>query len=192
MAEPMDTVKKLQASFGKGGKELSRYDLEVARQTLAEHAARQPSNTRLPWYIQRIDNRLHFLDTGEARPEPPTPPQSKQEKRAGQIAAAVLVLVVGGCSYAVFGRGGGGGGDEGGAIAYCHQFVEDRLRAPSTADFPSSPEHRVTELGDQRWRVAAYVDAENGFGAQIRTEWTCEISYEESSETWTLESLTGL
>lgn len=87
---------------------------------------------------------------------------------------------------------GGSAGDEDGAIAYCHQFVEDQLRSPSSADFPSFPEHEVTETGTQRWRVSAYVDAENGFGGTVRTDWTCEISYNEDAGEWTLESLTGL
>lgn len=88
--------------------------------------------------------------------------------------------------------GCGGGGDEDGAIAYCHQFVEDRLKSPDSADFPSFPDHDVTETGTMQWRVSSYVDAENSFGASLRTDWTCEISYDEAEGAWTLESLTGL
>ncbi|MGY1593249.1 hypothetical protein ACI79D_14840 [Geodermatophilus sp. SYSU D00708] len=100
------------------------------------------------------------------------------------LAATGLALALAGC--------GGSSGDADGAIAYCHQFVEDRLRAPATADFPGFPDHQVYELTPTGWRVAGYVDAENGFGANVRTDWTCEISYEESSGTWTLESMTGV
>lgn len=84
---------------------------------------------------------------------------------------------------------GGSGGDEDGAIAYCHQFVEQQLRSPDSADFPSFSDHAVTEVGAQEWRVSAYVDAENGFGASVRTDWTCQVSYDEPSETWTLEDM---
>lgn len=87
---------------------------------------------------------------------------------------------------------GGSGGDDQGAIAYCHQFVEQQLKSPSSADFPSFPDHQVTKVGDQEWKVSAWVDADNSFGAKLRTNWTCDISYEESTGTWTLHDLTGL
>jgi hypothetical protein len=103
---------------------------------------------------------------------------------AAAAGAACAVLALSGC--------GSSSGDEGGAIVYCHQFIEDRLQSPSSADFPSNSEHQVTEVGEQRWRVSSYVDAENAFGASLRTDWTCEISYDESAETWTLEDLQGL
>jgi hypothetical protein len=99
------------------------------------------------------------------------------------LAATALALTLGGC---------GSSGDEDGAIAYCHQFVEQQLKSPSSADFPSFPDHQVTEVGEMHWRVSSYVDAENSFGASIRTDWTCEISYDEGAGEWTLESLTGL
>jgi hypothetical protein len=98
-----------------------------------------------------------------------------------------------GLTAAVLGLAGcGSDGDAGGAIAYCHQFVEQQLRAPSSADFPRVGEHQVTDVGEQRWRVSSYVDAENSFGASLRTAWTCDISYDEAAGVWTLESLSGL
>jgi hypothetical protein len=84
------------------------------------------------------------------------------------------------------------GGDGDGAIAYCHQFVEDRLKLPDTADFPGFSDHQVTETGAQRWRVEAWVEGENSFGGTVRTDWTCEISYNEAAESWKLWSLKGL
>lgn len=97
--------------------------------------------------------------------------------------AVVAVAVLAGC--------GGSGGDEAGAIVYCHQFVERELRSPSSADFPSFTDHKVVATGDMQWRVSAWVDAENAFGAVLRVDWSCEISYNESAETWTLEGLSG-
>ena len=100
------------------------------------------------------------------------------------LALTAGCLVLAGC--------GSSGGDEGGAIAYCHQFIEDQLKSPDSADFPSNGEHEVTANGDNRWTVSSYVDAENSFGASLRTDWTCDISYDEAAETWTLENLSGL
>ena len=99
------------------------------------------------------------------------------------ITAACLTLA--GC--------GSSGGDEGGAIAYCHQFVEQQLKSPDSADFPGNGEHDVTTITEgEEWSVSSYVDAENSFGASLRTDWTCGISYDEATGTWTLESMSGL
>lgn len=102
------------------------------------------------------------------------------------LAAATLALI------APLAACGGSGGDEDGAIAYCHQFVEDRLKSPGSADFPSFGEHQVATVSEQQWRVSSYVDAENSFGASLRTDWTCEISYDEGAGEWTLVDLQGL
>jgi hypothetical protein len=99
-----------------------------------------------------------------------------------------VLLVVGGLSQCL----GGGGGDEDGAIAYCHQFVERELQSPSSADFPSFTDHQVSTLGEAHWRVSSYVDAENAFGASLREDWSCEVTYDEAGETWTLVDLSGL
>lgn len=75
--------------------------------------------------------------------------------------------------------GGAEGPDDYGAIDVCHQAVEDKLRAPATADFGGET---VTHTGN-RYTVVGHVDAENGFGAQIRTDWVCEATYV-SGTTW--------
>lgn len=54
--------------------------------------------------------------------------------------------------------------------------VEDRLKAPSTADFCSYSEMDATYLGDDRWKITGYVDAENSFGAMVRQNWTVTLT----------------
>lgn len=51
------------------------------------------------------------------------------------------------------------------------QFVEDRLKAPSSADFPYYEPKYVQDLGSGKYRVQSYVDAQNSFGAKIRSRW---------------------
>lgn len=58
--------------------------------------------------------------------------------------------------------------------------VEDMLKAPSTADFPSGRSHydaRVLKNYDDVYEflISSYVDAENSFGAMIRTEYDCTV-----------------
>lgn len=92
------------------------------------------------------------------------------------------------------GEGSGGGGSETGgdqritATVMCEQFVEDRLVAPSTAEFPWSLSTEGTYLGDGRYRFNSYVDAENQFGANIRRDFTCTVEYR-GNEEWRLINL---
>ncbi len=46
--------------------------------------------------------------------------------------------------------------------------VESHLKAPSTADFCGFDEARVTDLGNNKYKVTGYVDAQNSFGAVVR------------------------
>lgn len=71
---------------------------------------------------------------------------------------------------------------------YCEDFVKDRLRAPSTADFTGT----TATGGPVTWSVRGAVDSENGFGAAIRSNFTCQLRYDSTEESWTLVSLTGL
>lgn len=63
------------------------------------------------------------------------------------------------------------------AIVMCHDAVRDRLRAPATARFPTFSETQVSQT-ENRFRVRSHVDAENAFGAMIRSNWDCVIEAE--------------
>lgn len=76
-------------------------------------------------------------------------------------------------------------GDNYGAQDVCEQFVEDRLKAPATADFSGE---KATHLGGGRWRVTGDVDAENSFGAQLRMTYVCEVQFTGGGD-WTLKDL---
>lgn len=74
------------------------------------------------------------------------------------------------------------------AAIMCEEFVTDRLLAPSTADFPRA--ESIAPLGNKQYRVASYVDAQNGFGAQIRTYWICDIRQDPANDDlWLLDDL---
>jgi hypothetical protein len=68
------------------------------------------------------------------------------------------------------------------------KFVKNRLKAPSTAKFPWFSEVVVKDLGGGRFSVSGYVDAQNSFGAQIRTNYTCVLKGADELN-WTLESI---
>jgi len=74
------------------------------------------------------------------------------------------------------------------AFVYSKYFVEERLRSPSTADFPFS-EYTSSYLGDCTHSVSSYVDAQNGFGAVVRQYYTAKMQYDRNKDEWYLLSL---
>lgn len=125
-------------------------------------------------------------------------PAEKKDKKGSGCGTLIVALIVLGVIAGVCGDGGdsssGGGsrpdtGEAVGAWVVCQQFVEDRLQAPATAEYPSGYSNYTTALGGGRFRVDAYVDAENGFGALIRTDFSCTVNYQ-GNDNWRLENLT--
>ncbi len=66
-------------------------------------------------------------------------------------------------------------------------FVRDRLTSPATADFPWL-DGQVTMLGCGRYRVASYVDSQNGFGATLRTRFDATVRHAGGGR-WVLEGM---
>lgn len=67
-------------------------------------------------------------------------------------------------------------------MADAESYVKQGLKSPSTADFPShvfSGDWKVTRKDDVV-TVSSYVDAQNGFGAMIRSNFIVQISYSSS------------
>lgn len=110
----------------------------------------------------------------------------------------VIAIVIGGffvvkaCSSdsTTTARDAASGGQETMAFVMCQRPVTNQLRAPSSADFPTLAQSGVSSShkGGGVYAVSAYVDAQNGFGAKIRTHWECEIK-ENQDKTWSLVDL---
>jgi hypothetical protein len=98
---------------------------------------------------------------------------------AGCLGLIVIIIVV-----SSIGSGGSGASSvreehsEAGAWTACQQFVESRLRAPSTADYPWDYPRYTTHLGSGKYRARAYVDAENGFSAKVRSSFDCQVQWD--------------
>jgi hypothetical protein len=60
------------------------------------------------------------------------------------------------------------------AFIQCQDHVRKRLKAPSSADFPLL-ERSVTKTAENTYKVVSYVDAENSFGAKLRSSYVCII-----------------
>lgn len=133
-------------------------------------------------------------ESGDAESEPAPPAVSPEAKRLGRIIvfsiAGVLALAI--ILSSAFGSGDSSGDDPenraAGAYLACEGFVSSSLKAPSTAEFEGYSPAAISSAGN-RYTVRSYVDAQNSFGAMIRTDFTCVV--ELRAERFYLDSLTG-
>lgn len=58
--------------------------------------------------------------------------------------------------------------------------VEQGLKSPSSADFCSYREADVLDLGNNEYKISGWVDAQNGFGATIRTDFIVTLELTEN------------
>ena len=77
------------------------------------------------------------------------------------------------------------------AFVMSQNFVERALRSPSTAEFPrmTAPGVHVEAFGQCQFLIVAWVDAQNGFGATVRTPYVVEVQYLPESDRWRLVDL---
>lgn len=71
------------------------------------------------------------------------------------------------------------------AYAMSHVFVKRNLKAPSTAEFPTTTYANISYDGTY-WNVSCFVDAQNSFGAMIRSDYEVKMSYNPKSGNWLL------
>ncbi len=78
-----------------------------------------------------------------------------------------------------------------GAYIAAKEFVTDRLRAPSTAQFLSQMDDQtsVTTITTCKFRVVGAVDAENGFGAHIRSRFVVVTHLDPVRDQWIADSV---
>lgn len=101
-------------------------------------------------------------------------------KVAVGVGIFVVLAVIGSLSDGDSSSGGSGGGgsynrdvDSYGAEDTCKDAVKNSLKSPGTAKF-----HNLTTTGYGPWTTMGDVDSENGFGALIRSTFTCETTLE--------------
>ena len=65
------------------------------------------------------------------------------------------------------------------AYNFAEDFITERLKSPSTAEFPGifDKKDHITDLGGGEYQINSWVDSQNGFGAMIRSRWSCKIKF---------------
>lgn len=82
-------------------------------------------------------------------------------------------------------------GSESMAFIMSQGFVKRKLKAPSTASFPSLYADGVSssQIGWCKYRVTAYVDSQNSFGAMLRSHYSADLEYLPSDKSWRADDL---
>lgn len=77
------------------------------------------------------------------------------------------------------------------AFVMGNSYVKKTLKAPSTAKFPyvTDDDVRLTYLGDCTHQINGFVDAENSFGATIRSRYKVIVKNTKGTEYWNLIDL---
>lgn len=77
------------------------------------------------------------------------------------------------------------------AFIMSQEFVKRQLKSPSTAEFPRITANGVksTWQGECNFQVIAFVDAQNSFGAVLRSRYIALLEYYPSSDEWRAKSV---
>lgn len=118
-------------------------------------------------------------------PGPPRPVGKTEMWIGGVILAAIAALIVGGLGWYIYAAGNWGPDEVSEseaatfARALCEDNVERQLKAPSTA---SHQKGTTTGSKASGWIITGSTDAQNSFGATVRTRWTCDADWNESTQ----------
>jgi len=117
--------------------------------------------------------------TDEPMPAPVAAPASPPAKRRGGIGCLVVIGLFA-AVIAVFVTIGATAGPnlEISAQIACENLVSDQLKSPATAEYND----KAVGKGS-RWTVTGTVDAQNGFGAMLRSSFQCVVKIDETKET---------
>ena len=100
-----------------------------------------------------------------------TPVKQKASLWTGLAIAVLAIIAIGKCS------GTSTRIDGFRAQVDCERFVLNSLKSPSSASFAPYQELIITGSGDGPWTVKGWVDAQNSFGAKLRSQYSCAVQY---------------
>jgi hypothetical protein len=96
------------------------------------------------------------------------------------LCGVALLVVLAGCG------GGADRGDIASAEHMCQEFVADRLKSPSTAEYETV--RSTEEPGRDAYAVSGTVDSQNSFGGMVRSQYTCSLEYN-GNDRWSATSV---
>ena len=162
---------------------------------------------------KHLETNHHLTPESVVVPAPAHRPKKERSEAAntgvGCAIVIALFLLVAGCAALVDDGDSGTSSSSGGketkeqpgtpdpeeqqysAFEACKDFVSQRLKAPGSATFRNffedDGEVVVTDEGGNEYSVVSSVDAENSFGAELRTNFVCSVV--DKGDTWGLLDL---
>lgn len=73
------------------------------------------------------------------------------------------------------------------AFVYSQQYVKEKLKSPSTAQFAGIGESHIQKIDQETYKITSFVDAQNSFGATLRTNYV--IIMKKNGSIWGVEKL---
>lgn len=73
------------------------------------------------------------------------------------------------------------------ALIQSQVYIENKLKSPGSAKFDSSTD-RIIQTNDTTFTVISYVDSQNGYGALLRTHYSCKVIFHSKDDTHNIEN----
>ena len=126
-------------------------------------------------FEERPAARPSAANTPASSPQEPQDPSSGDKKpwKPGCLFYTLIFIVIIVIFSIIGGMAGSGGSGTDGLVVACQQVVKKNLKSPSSASFVGVPVANGNIITGQ-------VDAENSFGAQIRSTFQCTIIDEDT------------
>ncbi len=115
-----------------------------------------------------------------------TPEEDKKHFRIG--CATLMVVFIGFMFWAFSGNDTSKEPSKLDAYVISQQFVQQKLKAPSSAKFPAYKKDMVITNNNERFKVESYVESKNSFGSTIRNKYICIVTYLDNGQ-WKLNTL---
>lgn len=96
------------------------------------------------------------------------------------VCAVILLLMFGACVWMMVdpspeSQQRASDSSVGAVVTVCENPMTNRLKAAGSADYPFGHVSNVESLGGDTYRLRSYVDAQNAFGAKLRTRFSCTV-----------------
>ena len=154
-----------------------KYEQEIERRTAEAEAQRQTAEAKAQRDAEHKQNEEQeaTLRLAEQAAREEVARRADADLRAAEAETTRLRL----CSDAKAGE----------AFVMIQADVRRALVAPSTASFPSRPDSGTKHIGDCVFQVSGHFDAQNGFGAMLRGNFSGTIRYFPEQGSWQTQSL---
>lgn len=122
----------------------------------------------------------------EDKVQEPIPEKIKPKPKLGCFNISIIAIFFLGLFYLISTSGDNPSSDNSSstnkflAYNYAENFVKEKIKSPSTAVFPGiiEKDKHITDLDGGKYQITSWVDSQNGFGATIRTSFSCMIIFE--------------